>query len=148
MDRTQRKKSSICRTLLMAGLLGGLTALLSGCSGGQKVSDVDVDLTKMSSTMVYSEVFAMLYSPEEYMGKTVKMEGVAASYHDSLTDTDYYNCIVEDATACCSQGLEFVLADKEAKYPEDGKEIVVAGTYDSYTENGYTFCCITDAKLL
>ena len=36
---------------------------------------VDVDLTKLSSTMVYSEVYNMMSSPESYMGKRVRMKG-------------------------------------------------------------------------
>ena len=37
---------------------------------------VDIDLTALSSTMVYSQVYDMLYfSPESYRGKTVKMRG-------------------------------------------------------------------------
>ena len=37
---------------------------------------VDVDLTVLSSTMVYSEVYNMLYNdPAHYLGKTVKARG-------------------------------------------------------------------------
>ena len=37
---------------------------------------VDVDLTVLSSTMVYSEVYNMLlFTPDSYLGKTVKMMG-------------------------------------------------------------------------
>lgn len=37
---------------------------------------VDVDLTVLSSTMVYSEVYNMLYNdPAHYFGKTVKARG-------------------------------------------------------------------------
>ena len=42
---------------------------------------VDVDLTALSSTMVYSEVYNMLYFyPEDYYGKTVKMTGLFNVY--------------------------------------------------------------------
>ncbi len=38
---------------------------------------VDVDLTVLSSTMVYSEVYNMLYNdPAHYLGKTVKARGI------------------------------------------------------------------------
>ena len=37
---------------------------------------IDVDLTQLSSTMVYSEVYAMVYEPDQYLGKTVKMRAV------------------------------------------------------------------------
>ena len=40
---------------------------------------VDVDLTVLSSTMVYSEVYNMLYYDQEsYYGKTVKANGIFA----------------------------------------------------------------------
>ncbi len=36
---------------------------------------IDVDLTTLSGTMVYSEVFNMIANPEDYVGKTIKMQG-------------------------------------------------------------------------
>ena len=42
---------------------------------------VDVDLTVLSSTMVYSEVYNMLYNdPAHYLGKTVKARGEFSIY--------------------------------------------------------------------
>ena len=56
---------------------------------------------------VYSEVADMLTTPDNYIGKTVKMNGAFNIYQDEKTDQNYYACIIQDATACCSQGLEF-----------------------------------------
>lgn len=36
---------------------------------------IDVDLTKLSSSMVYAEVFNMMVQPQDYVGKQVKMAG-------------------------------------------------------------------------
>ena len=36
---------------------------------------IDVDLSQMSATTVYAEVLGMVYEPERYKGKTVKMKG-------------------------------------------------------------------------
>ena len=104
---------------------------------------IDVDLTSLSSTMVYSEVSNMLYEPENYMGKTIKMGGTLSVYHDETTGQDYYACIIADATACCSQGIEFELAD--GSYPPEGTEIAVVGVFDTYTENGYQYCTLRNA---
>lgn len=96
---------------------------------------VDVDLTLLSSTMVYSEVFNMVYEPESYEGKTVKMTGLLSAYE--ADGKLYLACIVPDATACCAQGLEFELKDSYSypdDFPENGSEITVAGTFTSYTE--------------
>jgi len=34
---------------------------------------IDVDLTEMSSTMIYSEVNNIMTNPDDYMGKTIKI---------------------------------------------------------------------------
>ena len=75
---------------------------------------VDVDLTVLSSTMVYSEVYNMLYNdPAHYLGKTVKARGGFSIYQlvtDGVLQPDpvAYACIIADATACCAEGMEFV----------------------------------------
>ncbi|MBQ6196772.1 MAG: hypothetical protein IJK47_05020 [Lachnospiraceae bacterium] len=110
---------------------------------------VDVDLTKLSSTMVYSEVYNMMVSPEKYIGKTVKMKGLFAYYHDEAADIYYFACIIQDATACCAQGIEFVLTEDYTypdDYPEVNEEICVVGVFDTYQEGDYTYCTLRNAK--
>ena len=111
---------------------------------------IDVDLTKLSSTMVYSEVYNMMVSPDNYTGKTVKMNGAFAYYEDPETKKQYFACIIADATACCSQGLEFILTGEHTypnDYPEVGSEITVTGTFELYTENGFQYCRLKDAVM-
>ncbi len=112
---------------------------------------IDVDLTVLSSTMVYSEVYNMMLTPDQYIGKTVKMEGLFASYHAETTGNTYFACIIRDATACCSQGIEFILTDDYTypdDYPEVNEEICVCGVFDKYQEGRYTYYTLRDAKLL
>ena len=117
---------------------------------------VDVDLTVLSSTMVYSEVYNMLYFyPEDYYGKTVKANGIFAIYQmvvDGVTQPDpvAYACIIADATACCAEGMEFVLEGDYTypdDYPELGAEITVIGEFQSYEENGMTGYHLVNARL-
>ena len=117
----------------------------------QNADGIDVDLTKLSSTMVYSEVYNMMVSPDSYIGKTVKMNGQFSYYEDPETKAQYFACIIADATACCSQGLEFVLAGNHIypkDYPELGSEITVIGTFNIYTENGYQYCGLVNATMV
>lgn len=114
---------------------------------------VDVDLTQLSSTMVYSEVYAMATEPEQYIGKTVKMEGLFAT--QEYNGARLYACIVQDATACCAQGLEFELAEELVypdDYPETGAEITVVGTFDFYKEevdgNYYIYLVLRNARFV
>ena len=110
---------------------------------------IDVDLTVLSSTMVYSEVYNMMTKPDDYIGKMVKMAGPLASYHDEASGKWYYACIIQDATACCSQGIEFELAGKTAPdgYPADGSDICVIGVFDTYKEGENTYCTLRNAEL-
>ena len=117
----------------------------------KSANNIDVDLTKLSSTMVYSEVYNMMYTPDDYIGKIVKMKGQFAYYEDPETKAQYFACIIADATACCSQGLEFVLTGEHTypnDYPELGSEITVSGTFELYEENGSQYCRLTDAELV
>ena len=112
---------------------------------------VDVDLTTLSSTMVYSEVLNIMMSPETYVGKSVKMKGYFGYYHDENTDKYYFACMIPDATACCAQGIEFILTDDYVfpdDYPEEGNIVTVAGEFMIYEEDGSTYFTLKDSKLL
>lgn len=115
-----------------------------------------VDLTALSSTMVYGEVFAMMSSPEDYVGKTVKMQGIfskgqlyaAGSLNDGGT---VFACVIQDATACCAQGIPFELAGDHTypqDYPELGDTITVVGTFEIHQQEGMEFCRLRDAEFV
>lgn len=111
---------------------------------GEEKSDIDVDLTKLSSTMVYSEVYNMMSKPEDYVGKTIKIEGTY--YASYWKDTGkYYHCVlISDATACCQNGIEFVWDDNTHiypdEYPPDNTVIELTGVFGLYEEKGETYC--------
>lgn len=118
---------------------------------------VDVDLTVLSSTMVYSEVYNMLYNdPAHYLGKTVKARGEFSIYQlvtDGVLQPDpvSYACIISDAAACCAEGMEFVLKGDLTypdDYPELGAEITVIGEFQPYEENGVTWYHLVNAKMV
>ena len=113
--------------------------------------DIDVDLTAISGILVYSEVYNMMSTPENYKGKKIKMEGTYTIYFDDTYSTRYDACIVQDATACCATGIEFELSD-ELKFPDDypkeGETITVEGIFDTYDEGSYTYCTLRNASLL
>lgn len=90
----------------------------------------DIDLTVMSGTMVYSVVYDMVWNSSNYVGKVVKMRGRYARYTADDTETLHHACVVQDATACCAQGIDFELAD--GAYPDPDSEITVVGTLDTY----------------
>ena len=91
-------------------------------------SPAEVDLTGMSSTMVFAEVYNMMVEPERYEGKTVRMTGELVTYPHPFTGEDCTAVIVKDALACCAQGFQFQPA-QGMSLPEAGTEVTVTGTY-------------------
>ena len=126
-------------------------------SGAENVRDtdetVDYDLTQMSSDMVYATVYQMMVKPEEYEGKTFRIDGNFYATYYEATKKYYFYCIIQDATACCAQGMEFIWDDGSHiypdEYPEDNAEIVVEGTFETYREDGdeNLYCRLSDAIL-
>ncbi|MCL2078804.1 MAG: hypothetical protein FWH17_03055 [Oscillospiraceae bacterium] len=109
---------------------------------GSKNIDVDVDLTALSSTMIYAEVYNIMTNPDDYMGKRIKMRGpYYASYFDE-TGSYYHYVIVEDAAACCMQGLEFIWNGEHIypdDYPQDKAIVEIIGVFGSYDELNETY---------
>lgn len=111
---------------------------------------VDLDLTKISGTVVYSQVYDMLTEPDAYMGQRIKLKGNFSYYQDPDTKQEYFAAVIADATACCAQGIEFVWKG-EHSYPRDypplDTEITVTGTFDIYFEGEYMYVQLADADV-
>lgn len=133
------------------------TAQKPAAEDAEDTAALDIDLTVLSSTMVYSEVYSMMSFPDDYIGKTVKIKGQFAIGYVYNTDgtpdesTARFACVIADATACCSQGLEFALAGRPVypdEYPELGAEITVVGTFEWYEEDGCRYYRLGNASFV
>lgn len=147
-------KKGVCLLLILSWMLSAFCACSSAkaSENSQQAAEVyDVDLTEMSQLMRYSEVNYILANPQEFLGKTIKIEGYFYIYEADIRNV--YVCIVPDSTACCTAGLEFRLAG-EHRYPEDyppsDAEITVVGTFAAYSDDeGETVCYqLEDARIL
>ncbi len=117
-------------------------------SAAPSADGVDIDLTSMSGTMVYSEVLNMQKQPDEYYGKIVKMSGPFNV--TEIEDNRYYACVIKDATACCATGIEFDWAGDHSypeDYPEKNQEITVIGEFTTYMEGNNKYLQLKNAKL-
>ncbi len=112
--------------------------------------EIDVDLTTLSSVVIYSVVFNMMQKPEDYIGKKVRIFGNYSTAYEEQSGVRYHACIIQDATQCCAQGIEFELTDDYVfpdDYPEVWDDIVVVGTFDIYKDGGSTYCTLRNAHL-
>ncbi len=150
------------KKLALIALLGLTVLALAACGAGQASEavteaatevpelPVDLDLTQLSGTVVYSQVYDMMNEPDSYMGQRIRMDGSFSYYKDEDTQQEYFAAIIADATACCAQGIEFVWKGEHA-YPEDypplDTDITVTGTFDTYYEGNYMYVQLVDADV-
>lgn len=64
-------------------------------SAGKMAEQIDVDLSSLSSTVVYSEVYNMMVGPEDYpeLGDTITVTGI----FDTYIEGEYQYCQLIDA---------------------------------------------------
>lgn len=105
-----------------------------------------LDLTKMSSTTVFAEVYNMMTDPDSYKGRMVKMKGTCYAAKDDASGKTLYACVIKDATACCSQGIEFKLKEGFS-YPQDRSTVTVQGMFTTYQQGRMTYACLKNAEL-
>ena len=119
----------------------------------EEEKEVDYDLTLMGSDMVYATVYQLMVDPQTYEGKTFRIEGQYFPTFYEPTQKYYHYCLITDALACCSQGLEFVWEDGTHSYPEEypqqGADILITGTFETYQESGDTslYCRLQESKM-
>ena len=108
----------------------------------------EFDLTALDTQMAYVQLSNMMLSPEDYIGKTVKLRGKFA--HAAEDGREFFVCYLMDATACCSQSLEFETDEAYAfpeAYPPEQSEITVCGVFDTYEYNGFEMYRLLHAEL-
>ena len=116
-----------------------------------QLDPVDMDLTQMNATMIYSIIYDLMVKPNDYYGKSLIVDGYFDTMYLDEFQTRYFFVVVPDATACCVQGLEFKLPDDKVypdDYPEPGTDIRVRGVLGSYEEAGQTYAYISADQMI
>lgn len=133
-------------------------ALMASCaaSGAESTAPaatpmtVDLDLSNLSGTVVYSQIYNIMYEPESYLGKVIRIAGYYSAYEDTQRGVVYHACVIPDATACCAQGMEFIWGGEHAwpdDYPEEATDIIVTGRLEMYEEDGSKYLHLVDSEV-
>lgn len=115
---------------------------------------IDYDLTQMNSDMVYATIYQLMMEPDSYVGSTIRIRGNYYAMWYEPTQKYYHYVLVQDAMACCAQGIEFVWEDGSRAYPEeypaDDAIVEVTGIFETYREPGdsYLYCRLKDASMV
>ncbi|MCR5297029.1 MAG: hypothetical protein K6E17_06435 [Clostridiales bacterium] len=135
--------------ITLCGLLCACGAVETAAETAAEPPAVDLDLTRMSSTVIFAQINRMMMVPDEFMGKVIRVSGELDVWQDPETGVVYTSCIVWDATACCPQGLEFLWAghDYPDGFPEAGTAVTVTGRFETYMEGANMYARLADASL-
>ena len=91
----------------------------------------------------------MYVEPWNYLDAVIRIRGTLDFYVKS-SGQECSMVMVQDATACCGQGLEFVRKNDgiySNSCPDYGQEVVVTGRFEIYQEDGASFIHLVDAEL-
>lgn len=108
-----------------------------------------IDISNLSGTAAYAQVYGIVSESKSYEGKTIKIKGKFKTYSEN--GKTYYACIVSDTAGCCVQGLEFEPL-KKYSYPKDfpkpDETIIVKGKLKIIYKDNFDFCVLQDAEIL
>ena len=105
------------------------------------------NLVKLNQTMLYSQLVNIAENYESYLGKKIRLAGTMNVA--SGEDTNYFIVECSDVTACCNQGLEFIIKGGSTKiedYPKTGDRVLVNGTLEKYYEGSKPYIHLVNSE--
>lgn len=108
------------------------------------------DLTGNDLDMNYVIVAMIAEDPKSFEGVKIKLQGIAVDLETTDTSGMDHYIVINDRQACCQQGLQYVLKDKNQKYPKPQEIITVEGelTVFNSEEIPFPLAVIKNAKLI
>jgi uncharacterized membrane protein YcgQ (UPF0703/DUF1980 family) len=110
-----------------------------GCAKAEKKAKVP-DTVEIKEKMFIAQVNDVYLNPEDYLGKTIKLEGL---YKEEEGDDKTYCFVIRYGPGCCgydgNAGFEVAWEkEKAAPYPDVNSWVEAAGVLKSYKEgDGY-----------
>lgn len=109
-----------------------------------------MDLTRLSETMAYAQMFGIVHNPKKYLGKTARIQDTYVPLPDPANEGTYYHfLVVADITGCCEIGIEFFLESDRCPedYPPEQAQIELEGVFDMANASGNEYICLRAEKL-
>jgi len=135
------KRKSIRNNLSFAVMITVVTALFFiGCSKAKKAENSNDDIVEIKEKMFISQVNDIYMNAEDYLGKTIKLEGIFKN--EKSYEGDQYCFVVRYGPGCCGNdgiiGFEIKWDENNAKpYPKDDSWVESTGVLKQYEMDGY-----------
>jgi hypothetical protein len=116
------------------------------------------EVVEIREKMFIAQVNDVYLNPEDYLGKTLKLEGLFQVQYYYGSDPYYF--VIRYGPGCCGNdgnaGFEILWDEAfltepveggERVYPEEGDWVEAAGVLGAYEEDGYPYLCIALSSL-
>ncbi|MDR3114681.1 MAG: hypothetical protein LBU25_04085 [Treponema sp.] len=107
-------------------------------------------LIEIKEKMFIAQTNDVYLNPEEYLGKTIKLEGIFQRQFYSSTEPPYY-FVIRYGPGCCGNdgnaGFEVMWEQGDAMYPAENDWVEAIGVLGAYEEDGYPYICINLSSL-
>jgi uncharacterized membrane protein YcgQ (UPF0703/DUF1980 family) len=107
-------------------------------------------LVEIREKMFIAQTNDVYLNPEEYLGKTIKLEGIFQTQSYSNTESPYY-FVIRYGPGCCGNdgnaGFEVMWDQVDAVYPGENDWVEAIGVLGAYEEDGYPYICINLSSL-
>jgi hypothetical protein len=122
---------------------GPETGAAESLPGGGQVVEIKEKMFIAQTNDVY-------LNPEDYMGKTIKLEGLFKSYSTEEYSASY--CfVIRYGPGCCgndgSAGFEVAWDGEAVPYPEEDAWVEAEGVLKTYEEDGYPYLYLSLSSL-
>ncbi|MDR2419007.1 MAG: hypothetical protein LBD79_08130 [Treponema sp.] len=108
------------------------------------------NIVEIKEKMFIAQVNDVYLNPDDYVGKTIKLEGLFMT-QDNGTQIPPYYFVIRYGPGCCGNdgnaGFEVIWEKQEPVYPRDNEWVEAVGVFGSYEEDGYPYYCLNLSSL-
>jgi uncharacterized membrane protein YcgQ (UPF0703/DUF1980 family) len=106
-------------------------------------TDLSGDIIEIKEKMFVAQSNDVYYNTEDYLGKTLKYEGIFQGFTDPNTNITYYS-VIRYGPGCCGVdancGFEVKWVEEEnSVYPALNDWVEVVGVLEEYEEDGWEY---------
>jgi hypothetical protein len=113
--------------------------IFAGCGAEPLETNIDIDLTSFSGTMVSATLLNIISNPDDYLGQRIRMSGKYFHIFWEHTDLNYHFVLVEGQDGCCPKIMEF-RRDSDYIFPDDFPDdealIQITGIFGTHEDFG------------
>jgi uncharacterized membrane protein YcgQ (UPF0703/DUF1980 family) len=127
------------KTIQTAIIIAVILFLAAGCEKSGKNND---EVFEIRERMFIGQVNDVYLNIDDYLGRTIKLEGVFWGEYDTELDEPYYMVYRYGPGGCCGidglVGFEVAWDNKDIQYPENDSWVEAIGELKFYDDNsGY-----------